>query len=148
MSTLRARLWHLPRIALILWAFTHGTAWLPRVRSPFDDLRALAWVTLRGWVRILRDPSGVAGFIIRDGTRVHALYVAPDRRGRGIGRTLLTEAKTRAGMLDLWVLAGNVPARAFYLGQGFREIAQGQGAGNDEGLPDILMIWQDATGAA
>jgi len=148
MSTLRARLWHLPRIASILWAFTHGTAWLPRVRSPLDDLRALAWVTLRGWVRILRDPSGVAGFIIRDGTRVHALYVAPDRRGQGIGRTLLTEAKTRAGMLDLWVLAGNVPARAFYLAQGFREIARGEGAGNDEGLPDILMIWHDARGAA
>ena len=148
MSPVRARLWHLPRIAAILWAFTRGTVWLPRVRSPLDDLRALAWVTLRGRVRILRDRAGVAGFIIRDGTRVHALYVAPDRQGRGIGRALLTEAKTRTGMLDLWVLAGNLPARAFYLAQGFREIAQGQGAGNDEGLPDILMIWQDRTGVA
>ena len=143
MNTDRARLWHLPRLAAILWAFTHGTAWLPRVRSPLDDLRTLAWVTAHGWVRILRDSSGVAGFIIRDGTRVHALYVAPDRRRQGIGRALLSEAKTRAGMLDLWVLAGNVPARAFYLAQGFREVARGQGAGNDEGLPDILMIWQD-----
>jgi GNAT superfamily N-acetyltransferase len=148
MSPVSARLWHLPRIASILWAFTHGTPWLPRVRSRRDDLRALAWVMVRGWVRILHDRAGVAGFIIRDGTRVHALYVAPDRRGQGVGRALLAEAKARAGTLDLWVLAGNVPARAFYLAQGFREVARGQGAGNDEGLPDILMIWQHGRGAA
>lgn len=148
MRIVPARLWHLPRIAAILWAFTRGTAWVPCVRSPVDDLLALAWVTARGWARILRDRAGVAGFIIRDGTRVHALYVAADRRGQGIGRALLTEAKTRAGMLDLRVLAGNNPARAFYLAQGFHEVARGQGSGNDEGLPDILMIWKDRSGAS
>jgi GNAT superfamily N-acetyltransferase len=148
MRITRARIWHLPRIAAILWAFTRRTAWLPRVRSPLEDLMALAWVTARGWVRVLRDRAGVAGFIIRDGSRVHALYVAPDRRGQGIGRRLLTEAKARAEMLDLWVLAGNAPARAFYREQGFREVSQGQGAGNDEGLPDILMIWHETRGAA
>ncbi|MFO7757699.1 MAG: GNAT family N-acetyltransferase [Roseovarius sp.] len=148
MRIARARLWHLPRIAAILWAFTRDTEWLPRVRSPVDDLQALAWVTARGWVRVLRDRAGVSGFIIRDGSRVHALYVAPDRRGQGIGRRLLAEAKARAEILDLWVLAGNVPARAFYRAQGFREVAQGQSAGNDEGLPDILMIWQGARGTA
>lgn len=148
MSIARAHLWHLPRLAAILWAFTRGTTWLPRVRSPLDDLCALAWVTARGWVRIRRDGSGVAGFIIRRGSRVHALYVAPDRRGQGIGGALLAEAKSRCEMLDLWVLDGNLPARAFYLGQGFREVAYGQGAGNDEGLPDILMIWQDEKEAA
>ncbi|MGI3210634.1 GNAT family N-acetyltransferase [Roseovarius tibetensis] len=141
---MRARLWHLPRIAAILWAFTRATPWLPKVRSPLDDLRALGWVTARGWVRVMRDTAGVSGFIVCDGTRVHALYVAPDRRGRGVGRALLSEAKTRSDMLDLWVLSANIPARAFYLGQGFTEVVQGQGAGNDEGLPDILMIWQDA----
>lgn len=148
MRIARARLWHLPRIAAILWAFTRVTAGLPRVRSPLDDLLTLAWVTARGWVRVLRDRAGVAGFIIRDGNHVHALYVAPDRRGQGIGRRLLAEAKARAEMLDLWVLAGNLPARAFYRAQGFREVVQGQGLGNDEGLPDILMMWQGRRGTA
>jgi GNAT superfamily N-acetyltransferase len=148
MRIMRARLWDLPRIAAILWSFTRGTAWLPRARRPVADLVSLAWVTARGWVRILRDRAGVAGFIIRDGTRVHALYVAADRHGQGVGRGLLAEAKTCAEMLELWVLAGNIPARAFYLAQGFREVAQGQGAGNDEGLPDILMMWQDRRDAS
>ncbi len=131
---------------MILWSFTRCTAWLPRVRSPREDLVALAWVTVRGWVRILRDASGVVGFIIRDGSHVHALYVAPDRRGQGIGRTLLAEAKARVERLDLWVLAGNRRALSFYRAEGFQEVARGQGAGNDEGLPDILMVWHAAWG--
>ena len=143
MTIARARLWHLPHLARILWAFTRATPWLPRVRSPRDDLRALAWVTRRGWVRIVRDRSGIAAFIVRDGSRVHALYVAPARRGQGYGGALLAEAKGAVDALDLWVLERNVAARAFYAAQGFREAARGQGMGNDEGLPDILMIWHE-----
>ena len=94
----------------------HGVA--ARVRSPLDDLLRPGLGDGAGLGADPARPSGVAGFIIRDGTRVHALYVAPDRRGQGIGRALLAEAKTRAEMLDLWVLAGNLPARAFYLAQG------------------------------
>lgn len=148
MSIARARLWHVPHLARILWAFTRATPWLPQVRGPLDDLRALAWVTRRGWVRVLRDGPGVAGFIVRDGTWVHALYVAPARRGQGLGGALLAEAKGDAGALDLWVLERNAAARAFYAAQGFREVARGQGAGNDEGLPDILMVWHEREEAA
>lgn len=148
MSIARARLWHVPHLARILWAFTRATPWLPQVRGPLNDLRALAWVTRRGWVRIVRDRSGIAAFIVRDGSRVHALYVAPARRGQGHGGALLAEAKADTGALDLWVLEQNARARAFYVAQGFREAARGQGAGNDEGLPDILMIWSDGEEAA
>jgi len=148
MSIARARLWHVPHLARILWAFTRATPWLPPVRGPIEDLRALARVTRRGWVRVVRDGSGIVGFIVRDGSRVHALYVAPARRGQGLGGALLAEAKGDAGALDLWVLERNRPARAFYAAQGFREAARGQGAGNDEGLPDILMIWSEGVEVA
>ncbi|HMB13150.1 MAG TPA: GNAT family N-acetyltransferase [Roseovarius sp.] len=148
MSIARARLWHVLHLARILWAFTRATSWLPPVRGPIEDLRALARVTLRGWVRVVRDGSGIAAFIVRDGSRVHALYVAADRRGQGYGGVLLAEAKGAAGALDLWVLERNADARAFYAAQGFREAARGQGAGNDEGLPDILMIWSEGVEVA
>ncbi len=55
---------------------------------------------------------------------------------------LLTEAKRAAGRLDLWVIQRNRGARRFYARSGFAEKARvPQGGGNDENLPDILMVW-------
>lgn len=142
MKTARGRLWHLPRLAMILWAFTRATPWLPRVRSHWDDLRALARVIRWGWVRVIREQGRVAGFLVRDGDILHALYVHPVLRGQGFGRALLAEAKAEAGVLRLWVVEANSAARAFYASQGFVEAARSAGLGNDEGLPDILMVWR------
>ncbi|WP_375553516.1 GNAT family N-acetyltransferase [Roseovarius mucosus] len=142
MKTARGRLWHLPRLAMILWAFTRATPWLPRVRSHWDDLRALARVIRWGWVRVIREQGRVAGFLVRDGDILHALYVHPVLRGQGFGRALLAEAKAEAGVLRLWVVEANSAARAFYARQGFVEAARSAGLGNDEGLPDILMVWR------
>ncbi|WP_422001076.1 GNAT family N-acetyltransferase [Roseovarius mucosus] len=142
MKTARGRLWHLPRLAMILWAFTRATPWLPRVRSHWDDLRALARVIRWGWVRVIREQGRVAGFLVRDGDILHAHYVHPVLRGQGFGRALLAEAKAEAGMLRLWVVEANSAARAFYARQGFVEAARSAGLGNDEGLPDILMVWR------
>ncbi|ARE81867.1 putative N-acetyltransferase YjaB [Roseovarius sp. EC-HK134] len=142
MKTARGRLWHLPRLAMILWAFTRATPWLPRVRSHWDDLRALARVIRWGWVRVIREQGRVAGFLVRDGDILHALYVHPVLRGQGFGRALLAEAKAEAGVLRLWVVEANAAARAFYARQGFVEAARSAGLGNDEGLPDILMVWR------
>ncbi|MGX0976400.1 GNAT superfamily N-acetyltransferase [Roseovarius sp. MBR-51] len=142
MKTARAQLWHLPRLAVILWGFTRATPWLPQVRSHWEDLRALRSVIRWGWVRVIREQGRVAGFLVRDGDILHALYVHPMRRGRGLGRALLAEAKAEAGVLRLWVVEANAAARAFYARQGFVEAARSAGLGNDEGLPDILMVWR------
>lgn len=99
-------------------------------------------VTRRGWVRVVRDRGGVAGFIVRDKEHVHAIYVQEGRRRSGLGRALLTEAKHETGALELWVVEDNGPARAFYEAQGFREVARGRGLGNDEGLADIHLAWR------
>lgn len=141
--TRRARLGHLLRLSLILWAFTRRTAWLPVIRSRSEDLRLLAKVIRRGWVRVAHDRRRPAGFIARDGVRLHALFVHPAARGQGLGQALVRDAQARTARLEAYVLAANAPARQFYARLGFAEVAQGVGCGNDEGLPDVLMVWEE-----
>jgi L-amino acid N-acyltransferase YncA len=55
---------------------------------------------------------------------LYALYLSPERIGRGVGRTLLTEAVRRCAAagherMCLWVLKGNARARRFYERAGF-----------------------------
>ncbi|WP_319824610.1 GNAT family N-acetyltransferase [Thalassovita sp.] len=140
MTPHRAYLFHLPALLNILWRHTRDAG--EDSRDRLTDLWLMAKVILRGWVRYLRDEDGAAGFIIRDGQRVHALYVHPRAQGHGVGRILLNDAKAQADRLELWTLQQNHLARAFYLAQGFLEAAHTAGDGNDEGLPDVLLIWQ------
>ncbi|RKF13604.1 GNAT family N-acetyltransferase [Roseovarius spongiae] len=136
-----ARLRHVPHLAAILWASGRRTPWLPRVRARRTDLRLMASITRRGWVRVMRGRRGPVAFIARDGARIHALYVHPRAARRGLGSALIDHAKAQAPRLELWVAEANRPARAFYAAHGFAEAARGQGAGNDENLADILMVW-------
>lgn len=146
MTPRRAHIRHLPWLLMILWAFTRDTSWLPRARSRLTDTWLMLRVIRRGWVRMVTRDARPAGFIIRDGAIVHALFIHPDTRGQGVGRVLLNEAKAHTARLDLRVLHANKQARAFYLSQGFSEAMCGLGADNDENLPDVQMVWQDREG--
>ena len=136
-----ARLWHVPKLARILWSFTRRTPWLPTVRTKGDDLRMMTRITRRGWVRLVRDHKGPAAFIARDGQMIHALYVHPRARRSGLGRRLIDEAKAGSDRLEIWTLQANRDARAFYAAQGFSEAGRSDGRSNDEYLPDIRMVW-------
>lgn len=62
---------------------------------------------------------------------VQALYVRADRFDRGIGSTLLDIAVAHCRdrgktAVTLWVLEGNLPARAFYERRGFRPTGRRQ----------------------
>jgi GNAT superfamily N-acetyltransferase len=55
---------------------------------------------------------------------IHAIYLAPERRGGGLGAALLEAAcawlaDRRFESAVLWVLSANAPARRFYERQGF-----------------------------
>lgn len=138
----RARIWHVPHMARILWRFGHSAAWLPRVRSRRADLAVMTRITRRGWVQLIRDGRRPAAFIARDGALIHALYVDPRAQRRGLGRALLHDAKSRSSRLELYVAEADAPARAFYVAEGFAEAARTDGTRNDEQLPEIHMIWQ------
>jgi GNAT superfamily N-acetyltransferase len=139
--------------------------------------RADEWtpdVSARGWLRALtertdggarrevllvaEDEGGVLSALV-SGTaaagddsgsiaEINALYVLPDRLGRGIGGSLLREAASELATLGfsalhVGVLAANLPAREFYEARGGREI--GQRMFDEEGylLPMTIYAWSD-----
>lgn len=101
-------------------------AWHDRLSSPGAPTVLLAEGTagaveafscFRPWSGVELDPSVTA--------EPATLYAVPEAWGRGVGRALLaatTEAMRAAGFraAGLWVLEGNVRARAFYEAAGWR----------------------------
>ena len=129
------------RVGAILSAFTDDTPWMPRIHSRAEDLGHAGLMIDRGWVTVAED-GAVQGFVAREGDLIHALYVDAGARGQGVGARLLARMQSEAGALRLWTFAANDRAQAFYARHGFAEAARGDGSGNDEGLPDILMTWE------
>jgi ribosomal protein S18 acetylase RimI-like enzyme len=81
---------------------------------------------------------------------IGALYVMPDRRGQGVGGSLLraaSHALNELGFsaLHIGVLAANLAARGFYEAMGGREI--GKRMFDEEGylLPLSIYAWPDIT---
>ena len=116
--------------------------WLPHPYTPEQDLAFVAGHMLPGaetWVAVGAD--GVEGFVSRRGKWIEHLYIAPGRRGRGIGSALMRTAQAGRASLALWVFQRNAPARDFYEHHDFRPVAFTDGAGNDEKEPDVRYAW-------
>jgi ribosomal protein S18 acetylase RimI-like enzyme len=111
-------------------------------------------VEVRDWIAATLIPSGgVTVAIVQDelvgllavsvdagGTGwVDQLYLSPGATGRGIGARLLDHALAALPRpVRLFTFAENTGARAFYERHGFSAIEFGDGAGNEEGCPDVL----------
>ncbi len=133
MTPFRAGLRHVPALLAVLWRHRAGHWW--------DDLWIMLRVTRQGAVRAVSDGQGIAGFSLCRGGDLHALYVHPRAQGRGLGRVLLQDAQEAHARLNLWVAEENTGGRRFYCRHGFAEKARCDGARNDEGRPEILMVW-------
>ena len=94
---------------------------------------------IMGYLRLLTPPTaGTPGWL-------EDLYILPGSQGRGIGSSLMEKAKSRRpDGLQLWVFASNQPAREFYRKKGFVEVEETDGRGNEEGEPDVRMVWLPA----
>lgn len=128
-------------IGTILSEFIDSTIWMPRVHTRAQDLGFAGTMIERHWCTVAEKEARVVGFLSREGTTIHALYVHRDWRGQTIGRHLLNAAKTQSATLNLWTFQKNAKAQKFYLREGFHEVRRTDGAGNDEGLPDIEYCW-------
>ncbi|MDJ0626847.1 MAG: GNAT family N-acetyltransferase [Rhodobacter sp.] len=128
-------------LARILADWIDETPWMPKIHTPDEDRSFLACLIANTDVVTLRNWRGPQGFLARDGAMVHALYLRPAARGRGHGKRLLDRAKAQSPFLTLWTFQANAGARAFYAREGFAEVEMTDGAENDEGVPDVRLVW-------
>ncbi|MEU5426571.1 GNAT family N-acetyltransferase [Streptomyces olivoreticuli] len=129
-----------------VWLRSYDAA-LPAVRRAHSDdevrdyFRAVVIPERETWVA--EEPGGpVVGVLVLHEGRIDQLYLAPDRRGRGLGDRFVALAKRRhpAG-LDLWTFQVNIPAHRFYERHGFTEAERTDGSANEEREPDIRYVW-------
>lgn len=130
------------RTGAILSGFIDETEWMPRIHTRAEDLSFAADMIDRGWVHVVEAAGRVMGFSAHDGMIVHALYVDMAARGRGLGGVLLRHLQARQTALSLWTFQSNLLAQKFYARHGFAEVERTDGAGNDEGLPDLRLYWE------
>ena len=118
------------------------------LRGQLDYFRTLQ----KHYVRIAIQPesSKVVGFmVLEDAFDVSQLYIDTDEQGKGYGSFLLNDARQRCdGRLELHTFQRNSRAQAFYLRQGFVEIARGYAdlasnpwTTNVNDLADIQYRW-------
>ena len=129
------------RVGAILSAWIDETPWMPRIHTRAEDIAHADMMVRQGWVTVSENET-ITGFLARNGDDIHALYIAPDARGQGVGSRLLIDAMHKNDQLSLWTLQANTRAQAFYERHGFTEVERTDGTGNDEGLPDIRYHWQ------
>jgi GNAT superfamily N-acetyltransferase len=96
-------------------------------------------------MRVARAGGHIAGFMVLEGDYIACLYLHPRYRNQGLGRRFVDEAKARhPSGLNLWTFQANAGARRFYEREGFRVEMMTDGAGNEEGLPDVMYVWEGA----
>ena len=120
--------------------------WLPVVRDEASTRWWVEHVVLAEQDVLVAEADGaVAGFSAVAAGWLEHLYVAPEAQGRGVGSALLVAVLDRCGRsIDLHVFARNAAARAFYERRGFVLVGESDGAGNEEGEPDLAYRWSRA----
>ncbi len=126
----------------ILGDWLRGTGWIPVLHSREEDTSFLARMIANHRVLVARQEGVPLGFIgIRQGD-IAGFYMAENARGKGFGKLLLDTVKKTEPRLALWTFQANTGAIAFYKREGFVEVERTDGAGNEEKLPDVRMIWR------
>ena len=130
------------KVGAILSEFTATTEWMPKLHTGAEDVAHAGGMIERGWVTIAQIDGHVVGFSACDGANLDALYVANAEQGKGVGTALLQQLQETRDNLALWTFQANARAQEFYLKHGFQEVAHSDGAGTDEGLPDVRFEWR------
>ncbi|RDL50548.1 putative N-acetyltransferase YjaB [Ensifer sp. M14] len=132
----------------ILNRWIDATAWMPRIHDRADVERYYRETVFpERTVIVAERDDRIAGFMaLASDHYVTALYIDAPDRGMGVGRDLLSTAKTLSQQeLNLWTFEANARAQRFYEGQGFSVVRRTDGD-NEESLPDILYHWRGAEG--
>ncbi len=129
------------KLGAILSEAVRAHTWKPRLHTGAEDIAHMGDLIDRGWVRVCESDGVVAGFLALDGTSVQSLYVSIAEQGKGIGGALLVQAQEGQERLELWTFQAKEDAQRFYRAHGFTAAERTEGAGNEEGLPDVRFTW-------
>lgn len=111
---------------------------IPNLHSAAEDLAFHQGLIAGKTVMVAeRDDVPVGFAVTREGWLDH-LWVLPEHHRQGIGRALLAWAR-KSGDLKLYVFTHNTRAVAFYVAHGAILIAESDGQGNEERLPDLTL---------
>jgi GNAT superfamily N-acetyltransferase len=146
-----------PIATLYLAARRIHLPYAPLAHSEAEVRRWVAEILLpagRSWVLSQAPEGAVLGFLSdapeepdvgnEGGAWIEQLYVHPAHTGQGLGTRLLRHALARLPRpLRLYTFEPNAGARRFYERHGFVLQARGDGSGNEEGCPDLLMALRD-----
>lgn len=128
----------------ILSEFIDTTDWMPRIHTRAEDIGFCGRMIDAGDVTVAEVDGAVWGFLAMRDADLNCLYVAGQAQGQGVGKALLDHAKDGSETLELWTFQANSGARRFYAREGFAEVELTDGAGNDEKLPDVRLVWERA----
>ncbi len=134
------------KLADIMGAANARLNWLPKLYSGAEEIMLIGEMIEAGWVRTAYLEGGLAGFIARKGTEIHALYLQPQLQGKGVARKLVRDAQRNAKKLGLWSYDENERATRFYRKAGFSEVSRTSGENNEARLPDIRFEWMREAG--
>jgi putative acetyltransferase len=124
-------------------SFDQALPTLAGLHTPAEDqwfFRERIFTTCQFWGSFA--DRQLIGFIaFREGW-IDQLYILPVSQGRGIGKALLSIAKSQFDTLSLWTFQRNQNARQFYERQGFVPVEETDGCRNEEKEPDVLYEWR------
>lgn len=94
---------------------------------------------------VLAEQEKIVGWIDVHRGCLEQLYCPRGETGKGFGKRLLDFAKQLSpDGLKLFTFQVNSGARRFYAREGFVEDYWGDGSDNEEGEPDVRMVWSGA----
>jgi len=97
----------------------------------------------RGSSWVWESEGGLCAWVDLHGDWVDQLYCRRGSTGQGIGKELIDWAKSQSsGRLQLYTFQVNEGARRFYRREGFQEVEFGDGSSNEEGQPDVKLLWE------
>lgn len=120
--------------------------WEASVRATHDfltevDIQVMKPLILHEYLHAVdlaavRGESGeIVGFVGTSGRKIEMLFVAPEERGRGIGRKLVEHAVGSLGCDEVDVNEQNPQAVGFYLRMGFRQVGRSERDGQGNPFP-------------
>ncbi len=117
------------------WFHTHHT--------PAGDATFLTTKIVAGTMTVAETGGEIAGFLVLEADYVACLYLHRKHRDKGLGVQFLdvAKAKNKSG-LNLFTFQANSGARRFYEREGFKVEMMTDGAGNEEGIPDVMYVWE------